>query len=241
MITPLPLPVRPSCRLTWIEYRPFFMMWPVTTSVTAEPVACYAKPGRAASTRQVDDGHRAGRGSNAGRWKVGTRNALILLHWPVGAGAGQVSSWIDSGGKAPPLCNDDDQENNDLENSQLRRARRLKAPLTIGFAAMMLALASHLGHARDDGRYAGSPLKPWFDSLKSGKGPCCSDADGSAVSDVDWESKDGHYRVRLDGEWLDVPEDAVITEPNRIGRTMVLPPRGYLGVSIRCFMPGSMT
>src|ERR1700722_5206080 len=35
MITPLPLPVRPSCRLTWIEYRPFFMMWPVATSVTA--------------------------------------------------------------------------------------------------------------------------------------------------------------------------------------------------------------
>jgi len=25
--------------------------------------------------------------------------------------------------------------------------------------------------ARDDGRYIGSPLKPWFDSLKSGKGP----------------------------------------------------------------------
>ena len=41
--------------------------------------------------------------------------------------------------------------------------------------------------ARDDGRYANSPLKPWFDSLKSGKGPCCSDADGSVVADVDWE------------------------------------------------------
>jgi hypothetical protein len=29
VITPLPLPVRPSCKLTWIEYRPFFMVWPV--------------------------------------------------------------------------------------------------------------------------------------------------------------------------------------------------------------------
>jgi hypothetical protein len=106
---------------------------------------------------------------------------------------------------------------------------------------LALVLVSHRGHARDDGRYAGSPLKPWFDSLKSGKGSCCSDADGSAVSDVDWESKDGHYRVRLDGQWVDVPEDAVITEPNRVGRTMVWPLRGYLGVSIRCFMPGSMT
>jgi len=153
-----------------------------------------------------------------------------------------VSDWIDSGGDALRLCTDDGvSKNKGLENSESRRGRRLKAPLTLGFAVLLLALASHLGHARDDGRYAGSPLKPWFDSLKSGKGPCCSDADGSAVSDVDWESKDGHYRVRLDGEWVDVPEDAVITEPNRVGRTMVWPLRGYLGVSIRCFMPGSMT
>jgi hypothetical protein len=152
-----------------------------------------------------------------------------------------VSNWIDSGGDAPHLCTDHDQRHQDPENSQLRGSSRFKTPLTIGFAVLALVLASHLGHARDDGRYAGSPLKPWFDSLKSGKGPCCSDADGSAVSDVDWESKDGHYRVRLEGEWIDVPEDAVITEPNRVGRTMVWPLRGYLGVSIRCFMPGSMT
>ncbi|XSC46617.1 hypothetical protein ACF1BQ_013035 [Bradyrhizobium sp. RDT10] len=95
--------------------------------------------------------------------------------------------------------------------------------------------------ARDDGRYANSPLKSWFDSLRSGKGPCCSDADGSAVADVDWESKDGHYRVRLHGEWIDVPDDAVITEPNRAGRTMVWPMWGTHGISIRCFLPGSMT
>jgi hypothetical protein len=95
--------------------------------------------------------------------------------------------------------------------------------------------------ARDDGRYARSDLKPWFDHLQSSKGLCCSDADGFAISDPDWESHDGHYRVRLDGEWIDVPDDAVITEPNRAGRTMVWPIRGTLGVSIRCFMPGSMT
>ena len=112
-----------------------------------------------------------------------------------------MSDWIDSGGDRRRLCTDDDVSGNkDWENSQPRRARRLKAPLTIGLAVLLLGLACHLGHARDDGRYAGSPLKPWFDSLKSGKGPCCSDADGSAVSDVGWESKDGHYRVRLDGD-----------------------------------------
>ena len=41
--------------------------------------------------------------------------------------------------------------------------------------------------------------------------------------------------------WVEVPEDAVITEPNRAGRTMVWPIWGYQGPSIRCFMPGSMT
>ncbi len=73
---------------------------------------------------------------------------------------------------------------------------------------------------------AGHPeLNEWFNRLASGRGLCCSFADGSAVSDVDWESKDGHYRVRLEGRWIDVPDDAVVTEPNRAGRTMVWPMR----------------
>src|SRR6266404_7873694 len=109
--------------------------------------------------------------------------------------------------------------------------------LAMIFATLLFESAT----ARDDGRYSGSPLKPWFDSLRSGKGPCCSDADGFVIADPDWESKEGHYRVRLDGEWIMVPDDAVITEPNRAGRTMVWPVKGPLGISIRCFLPGSMT
>jgi hypothetical protein len=108
-------------------------------------------------------------------------------------------------------------------------------------ALILIALTS-LAHARDlDGRYAQSPLKPWFDSLRSKNGPCCSDADGSAVSDVDWETRDGRYRVRLNGAWIDVPDSALITEPNRAGRAMVWPVTIEGQVSIRCFMPGSMT
>ena len=37
------------------------------------------------------------------------------------------------------------------------------------------------------------------------------------------KAKGGHYRVRIEGEWVDVPDEAVITEPNRVGRTMVWP------------------
>jgi hypothetical protein len=108
--------------------------------------------------------------------------------------------------------------------------------------SMMVACVVGGVKARDlDGRYANSPLKPWFDHLASGKGLCCSMADGESVADPDWESKDGHYRVRLENNWIDVPDDALITEPNRAGRTMVWPMRFDDKITIRCFMPGSMS
>src|ERR1700730_15609349 len=139
---------------------------------------------------------------------------------------------------APPSATGIDIQRIDIDQTP---GAIMKAPV-LGFTSGVLVLA-FIGavQARDDGRYSQSPLKPWFDSLKSGKGLCCSFADGFVVSAPDWESKSGHYRVRIDDEWVDVPADAVITEPNRVGRTMVWPMRGALGISIRCFMPGSMT
>ena len=62
-----------------------------------------------------------------------------------------------------------------------------------------------------------SPLKPWFDRLASGRGLCCSFADGMSLQDVDWDTQDEHYRVRVYGQWLVVPDVAVVTEPNRFG------------------------
>ena len=159
-----------------------------------------------------------------------------------------MSNWIDSGGDAPRLSTDGEWDNRGWDKRGLEnphgRTKRWRAPLVVGFAVLLLGLASQLGHARDRGQYANSPpeLRAWFNALKSQKGPCCSDADGSAISDADWESGNGHYRVRIDGEWVNVPDEAVITEPNRVGRTMVWPIRdGVGGLYIRCFMPGSMT
>jgi hypothetical protein len=124
----------------------------------------------------------------------------------------------------------------------------------VGFIALGLMPLTATG--RDlDGHYANSPLKPWFDQLKSRKGICCSFADGYVVEDADWEAKNGRYRVRLPRSpnskvmvWVDVPEDSVITEPNRAGRTMVWPvyddesdtDESYIFIRIRCFMPGAM-
>jgi hypothetical protein len=149
-----------------------------------------------------------------------------------------VINWIDSGGHAARQCT----RTRISPTAGRYSGGRSKKTLGLGLAVLLSIASTQLVQARDpDGRYANSPLKQWFDSLRSGKGPCCSDADGSAVSDVDWESRDGHYRVRIEGDWVDVPEEAVITEPNRAGRTMVWPIRGYGGLTIRCFMPGSMT
>ncbi|TWB01305.1 hypothetical protein [Bradyrhizobium stylosanthis] len=165
-----------------------------------------------------------------------------------------MSNWIDSGGDEPRLCSAR-PTNCKSEERRMGRATRRRGVTRLVCAAALIALAAPLGHARDRGQFVNTnaDLKAWFDGLRSAKGPCCSDADGSALSDTDWESKDGHYRVRVprhgdvrNGQqqelvWVDVPEEAVISEPNRVGRTMVWPIYGYMGVTIRCFMPGSMT
>ena len=104
--------------------------------------------------------------------------------------------------------------------------------------------------ARDDGRYADSRLKPWFDKLASQKGLCCSFADGRTVADPDWGTEpvataDGtqvRYWVRVDGQKIVVPPDALITEPNRDprGRAFVWPYQDTDGkTQIRCFLRGT--
>jgi len=133
----------------------------------------------------------------------------------------------------------------------MRRRGMARSKRAIPLIGAIVALTMLPALGRDlDGRYASSPLHRWFEQLASRKGLCCSFADGYAVEDVDWEAKDGHYRVRLpkrmdskDMIWVDVPDDAVVTEPNRAGRAMVWPiyNEAYGGMSIRCFMPGSMT
>jgi len=107
----------------------------------------------------------------------------------------------------------------------------------------------------DDGRFTGSPLHDWFNGLASKKGSCCSFADGVSVTDVDWDNDHGRYRVRLcarapmAGEtwqtcgvkaWFDVPNDALITEPNKLGPAVVWPYADSAHTpQIKCFMAGA--
>ena len=58
-------------------------------------------------------------------------------------------------------------------------------------------------------------------------------------------------RVFLDGQWIEVPDDAIVVERNKYGRPVVWPYYVYVGdekggswevtkvTRIRCFMPGT--
>jgi hypothetical protein len=62
------------------------------------------------------------------------------------------------------------------------------------------------------------------------------------MQDVDWDTRggDGGYRVRIGGEWIAVPDDAVVTEPNKFGAAVVWPYQDGAGnIQIRCFLAGA--
>ena len=108
----------------------------------------------------------------------------------------------------------------------------------------MLLLACLPAQARDDGRWAQSPLKSWFDGLTNQRGgQCCSFADGMTIRDVDWSADANGYRVRVEGQWLDVPASALVTVPNRLGSAVVWPFYDWQAKAwqVRCFMPGTLS
>ena len=84
----------------------------------------------------------------------------------------------------------------------------------MGKYALVVALLVGLNDsafARDDGRYANELLKNWFDNLTSSN-----------------------------GEWINVPNSSIVTEPNRYGPAVVWPYMDSNGtIYIRCFLPGA--
>lgn len=110
--------------------------------------------------------------------------------------------------------------------------------LVVGIVAGILA-ALFIGNVRahDHNRPF---LNDWLKSLHSkNKVWCCDGNDHDPIDD--WETKGDRYRVRFRGEWFDVPEDAIVDGSNKAGDALLWMNKGYLGVSVRCFMPGSMT
>lgn len=85
-------------------------------------------------------------------------------------------------------------------------------------------------------------LNEWLKGLQNaGKAPCCDGDDTDAIEDWDTLGKGGGYRVKFRGQWHDVPESAIVEGPNRSGTALLWMNKGWGGVSVRCFMPGSLT
>lgn len=107
--------------------------------------------------------------------------------------------------------------------------------------SLALALASVLcvATAVAGGRYAASSNSDWIRGLKNKSGMlCCDVADGRRLEDIDWRGEgDGTYSVRIDGTWIKLSADQILTEPNRMGVAMVWIFQG----KITCFIPGSGT
>jgi len=110
------------------------------------------------------------------------------------------------------------------------------AIVTIGVVIMLVLLVAP-GRAHDHVRPF---LNDWLKGLQSkNNNLCCDGNDTDAIED--WETRDSRYRVKFRGEWFDVPESAVVDGPNKGGDALLWMNKGYLGMSVRCFMPGSMT
>lgn len=74
---------------------------------------------------------------------------------------------------------------------------------------------------------------------KSGSS-CCDGQDATRLDDAEWRTKGVHYQVELEGEWVDVPDNALIQGgkgcpgPTRVW-TMHLNGKLYP----HCFAPGA--
>ncbi len=113
----------------------------------------------------------------------------------------------------------------------------------LGFAKLAL-VAVGLGtiagaRAIDRGQFENVPpdVRAWFKSVIAPNGvPCCDESDGRRT---DYDMRDGAYWVPIEGEWMRVPERAIIRDAgNPIGAAVVWYVRHRGQIIISCFVPG---
>jgi hypothetical protein len=103
--------------------------------------------------------------------------------------------------------------------------------------ACMAALAS-AASAFDNGQYNDVPadIRAWFKSVMAPNGvPCCDISDGHRT---DYDVRAGAYWVPIEGQWMEVPERAVIRDRgNPVGQAVVWYVRHRGAIIISCFVP----
>jgi hypothetical protein len=81
-------------------------------------------------------------------------------------------------------------------------------------------------------------LAGWFRSLHSKGGAWC--CDGNDADMADWDTSGGRYRVKIDGQWIDVPDDAIVLGPNKAGGARVWTYYTEGRPNVRCFLPDAL-
>ena len=106
---------------------------------------------------------------------------------------------------------------------------------------LLLASLSTLGStalAVDRGQFGHIPpdIRAWFKSVIAPNGvPCCDESDGHRTS---YDVRDGAYWVPIEGQWMQVPERAVIRDQgNPIGEAVVWYVHHRGSIIISCFVP----
>lgn len=119
----------------------------------------------------------------------------------------------------------------------VRNIRQALAKVSAALLSLALALPAL---ARDDGRWqsADPSLRDWVRGLTDRYGvSCCDEADSEEVEG--WTFGPKGYKVKVLGQWLDVPLSAQLDIPNRLGFARVW--LRYEGGTpfVRCFLAGA--
>ena len=109
------------------------------------------------------------------------------------------------------------------------------APIALLACACALTGAAF---AFDNGQYENVPpdIRAWFKGVIAPNGvPCCDISDGHRT---DYDFHDGAYWVPIEGQWMAVPERAIIRDRgNPVGQAVVWYVHHRGSIIISCFAP----
>jgi len=110
------------------------------------------------------------------------------------------------------------------------------------FSGSAISLADEAGQRQQ----VPPEIRGWIEALTDRAGiGCCAIADGSRPEEVTWDIAGSSYRVKVDDQWLFVPEEAIVRGPNRLGYAVVWLEyegdifSGEITPLVRCFLPGA--
>jgi hypothetical protein len=121
-----------------------------------------------------------------------------------------------------------------MEAEEEGRMRKLVQTLLLALTTVLAGAAL----AFDNGQYndVSPEIRTWFRNILAPNGvPCCDISDGHLT---EYDVRNGAYWVPIEGEWMLVPERAVIRNGgNPVGRAVVWYVHHRGAIIISCFVP----